>query len=151
MRTCWLAGLALAATGSIAIAGEPTLPVIAVLGDRVLVGTATEPEVNGRSIFKIETQKGPWIGCEGAFAAYGAGGGPVSAECSNGEKLIGAFTVLSDTSGHGSFEARPDHQPFRFTFGLELKDALKYFRLPGRQTLVRGTDGTIDFAGPPPP
>jgi hypothetical protein len=150
MRMGWIAGLGLVAAAQVARADEPALPVIAVLGDRVLVGTASPPNINGRSIFKILTQSGPVFGCEGAFAAEGPGGGPVSAECSDGETLIGDFRVLTDTSGYASFTARPNHTPFHFTFGLTFKEAQKYIRLPGRETLVQGADGTIGLADKPP-
>ncbi|HEY2708635.1 MAG TPA: hypothetical protein VGI95_11345 [Caulobacteraceae bacterium] len=141
----------LASAASAAPPADPTAPVYAMLGDRVMVGTATVPDINGRSIIKLQTQKGDWIGCAGAIAAYGPGGGPVSAECSNREKLIGQFRVLSDTSGYGAFPTRPDHVPFHFTYGLALKDAAKHLGLQAGQTLVQGADGVVEVVGASPP
>jgi hypothetical protein len=148
--TAVLAG-SLAGSASAAPAADPTAPVYAMLGDRVMVGTATVPDINGRSIIKLQTQTGDWIGCAGAIAAYGPGGGPVSAECSNREKLVGQFRVLSDTSGYGAFPTRPDHVPFHFTYGLALKDAAKRLGLPEGQTLVQGADGVVEVVGAPSP
>lgn len=135
-----LAAIGIAACPGFANAGllSASGPVIALLGDKLFLGTA-EGHLSGGGTLVIHSQVDPGLTCNGEFTSSAAAGGVGQLRCSNGAVASFSFERLTLRSGHGTGSV--NQTPMNFTYGLTAEQSAPYLTLPtGKQFRHNGTE-----------
>ena len=109
-----------------------TGPVIAILGDELLVGEVTA-HLAGWGTIALRSPANPGLTCVGEFSATEALGDAGQLRCSDGASATFEFQRLSLRRGHGTGES--SRGALSFTYGLSAEESAPYLNLPAGQAL----------------
>ncbi|MEP6943499.1 MAG: hypothetical protein ABI981_11220 [Betaproteobacteria bacterium] len=115
-----------------------TLPVIAILDEKLFVGHAVGHIDRTGSIELLSVLK-PKVRCTGRFRYTSLQTGVADMRCDDGVAATLAFDALGVFSGHG--HGSTPKGPASFTFGLDYKEAARHLTLPDGTRLAETLEG----------
>jgi hypothetical protein len=115
-----------------------TLPVIAILNDKLYVGEAVA-HIDRTGIIALGAVVDPKDRCAGSFRFTSLKTGVADMRCDDGVEAQLSFNALRVFSGYG-YGSTP-RGPASFTFGLSPEEAAAHLTVPQGKKLVQGTEG----------
>jgi hypothetical protein len=112
------------------------VPVLALLGERVLAGEALI-YTDRSATLQLRSEDEPALSCMGNMRYTSSTVGALRLRCSDGSEAQFPYAALSETSGQG--HGRTETQEVSLTYGLDAEQARAWLRPPaGKRLLVNG-------------
>ncbi len=115
-----------------------TLPVIAIVDDRLYVGEAVA-HIDRTGTIAVRAAVDPKDSCAGSFRFTSLKTGLADMRCDDGAEAQLSFTALGVFSGYGYGSTLRGQASF--TFGLDPDEAAAHLMVPQGQKLVKGGEG----------